>query len=566
MKTYLILFLIALCASLTLTPMVRRLCERHGWLDLPGERRRIHGKATPRLGGVAVFTSLLIALAVLPLADNYISHSLQAEFSQLLVVLTPAALIFGLGVWDDLKGLDARFKLMAQIATAMLLYGLGVRVEALSLPIVGSIELPGIVGFAITVFWVVAVTNAFNLIDGVDGLAAGAALFASLVMVVVSIALGHRFVTVISIAMAGALIGFLRYNFNPASIFLGDSGALFVGFVLAALSVKGAQKASTAVAVAIPLLAFGLPVIDTGLTIIRRFLARRPLFKGDREHIHHMLLARGWSQRRVVLSLYGACAILGLNALLFVTGDGIGHLTGVWLFVVGMAVLIAVNRLDYHEMEELREGLKREFSFVDRRLRMANNIGVRRASGALAKAQTLDEVFSAVREMLDLSGFVCATVELSRGVSARPQVAAAAAAAATAVGIRHRMPPPPADAVADNGVFWAWTRDQVEVSEITESPSFWSLRLSLVAGRAQWGYINLYWEMDSGVLLPDTKYLCDLFQHQMALAAERVLGAFERESGQRSASKSSAKHTHPQRATFRHITDAGRPGFAREGR
>src|SRR6185503_16227308 len=237
------------------------------------------------------------------------------------------------------------------------------------------------------------ISNAFNLIDGMDGLASGASLFAAIVMLIVSLILGQPLITVFSIVLCGCLIGFLPYNFHPASIFLGDSGALFIGFMLAALSVLGTQKASTAVAVTIPIIAFGVPVFDTGLSIVRRFIGGRPLFQGDREHIHHMLLARGWSQRRATLVLYGVCALFGLTALIFpATGS---KLTGFMLFVISVAVIIAVGHLRYHEVDELRAGVKR--TVADRRLRVANNIRVRRAALALSKASDLDEMFATTR-------------------------------------------------------------------------------------------------------------------------------------------------------------------------
>jgi len=549
LKTYLLLFLIAFYASLTLTPMVRRVCERHGWFDEPGDARRVHRTATPRLGGVAVFAALAIALTTLLLINNLLTQVMRAELKQLMVALVPAVLVFLLGVYDDLRGVNAHLKLLAQVLAATLFYLLGGRVEGLSAPFVGSILLPQALSFALTVFWVVAITNAFNLIDGIDGLAAGAALFASLVMVVVSIILGHPFVTVTAIALAGALIGFLRYNFNPASIFLGDSGSLFIGFLLATLSVQGTQKASTAVAVAIPLLAFGVPVIDTSLTLVRRFIGKRPLFQSDREHIHHMLLARGWSQRRVTLALYGVCALLGLQALLFVSDTGRGALTGLLLFVVGVSVIVAVNQLKYHEVEEIRAGLKRNLSFTARRLRLANNIRVRRASHALSQATSLDELFCAVQEMLELSGFVCATVQLSRSAGVRKYTEkgmARGAAPGSSLGSEYRQGgwPPSKEEVPEDAISWLWAKGSVNVGEVIESGRFWSLRLSLVTGSAQWGYINLYWGMGNDTLLLDANYLCGLFQRQMGLAVERVLGESDLKlgpgSGQTPATSSAA--------------------------
>lgn len=511
MNTYILIFILSLCLSLLLTPVVRRLCERYGWLDVPRDQRRVHRKATPRLGGVAVVTSMLMALMALQLVNNSVTWSLWEERSKLFVALAPAAIIFLVGAYDDMYGISPRVKFVAQGLAASLFFALGGRIEILSVSFAGAIKLPVVVSFVVTVVWIVAITNAFNLIDGIDGLAAGAALFASLVMIVVSIVTGHSFVTVIALAMAGALIGFLRYNFNPASIFLGDSGSLFVGFTLATLSVQGTQKASTVVALAIPLLAFGLPIIDTSLALLRRFTSGRPLFEGDKEHIHHKLLARGWSQRRVVLVLYGACALLGLQALLFVQEWGVSRLTGLWLLVVGVAVTVAVDRLHYHEVDEIRDGLKRNLSLAEFRLRLANNVRVRRSSHALSEAETLAEVFDAVKEMLELNSFVYATVQLNHtgtGTLCRGKQS-------------DSLPP---DTQAHNGcIYWAWENGKLGTAEILKSSRLWSLSLSLSTKETQWGYINLYRGIDSENLLIDINYLNNFFQNQMALAVERVV-------------------------------------------
>jgi UDP-GlcNAc:undecaprenyl-phosphate GlcNAc-1-phosphate transferase len=354
--------------------------------------------------------TVLASLAALNLFDNFLTQSLRDARTDFLTLLVPATIIFLFGVYDDLRGVPVRYKFIVQAGAGLLLYVMGGRIEVLSVPFVGGVELPLVVSCALTVFWVVGVTNAFNLIDGMDGLAAGAALFASLVMLTVSLIFGNPFVTVMSVVLAGALIGFLRYNFNPASIFLGDSGSLFVGFTLAALSVQGALKAPTALAVAIPVLAFGLPILDTGLALARRFISGRPVFEADREHIHHMLLARGWSQRRVALVLYAVCAWFGLMALLFVNEQR--RTTGFALFVIGVAVLFAVNRLRFHEVDEVKAGVKRKMT--ERRLRTANNIHIRRASRLMGEAETLGAFFHVIGEMLENSGFAHATVPIRK--------------------------------------------------------------------------------------------------------------------------------------------------------
>lgn len=497
LTTYFALFLIATGASVSLTPLVRRACERLGWLDVPAGGRRVHRRAVPRLGGVAVCAAVFLALAALALADNAVTRALDASRWQLFATLAPAALVFLFGVYDDLRGAGARSKFAALAAGGALFYALGGRVELLSVPWAGPVELPWAASFAVTVVWVVGIANAFNLIDGLDGLAAGAALFASLVMLVVALLLGQTTVAVVSCVLCGALVGFLRYNFNPASIFLGDSGALFIGFVLAALSVQGAQKASTAVAVAIPLLAFGVPVVDTGFTLVRRFLGGRPLFEGDREHIHHMLLARGWSQRRVAFVLYGASALFGLAAL-FVVSDA-GRATGFLLFIVAACVVLGVGRLRYHEVDEIRAGLRRNLG--ERRLRAANNIRVRRATRRMSEAAAPDELFAALRELLELGEFVYARVRLGRGEGGA-------------------------------SIDWSWERGDIEAALVHTSGRFWALRLPLSNERGAWGYVNLYRGCDADELLLDINYLCNLFQREAALAAERILtGAGGRGAG-----------------------------------
>lgn len=365
MKTYFALFLIAASAALVLTPLLRRFCERFGLVSEPQGDRHIHQSAVPRLGGVAIFLAMVIALSSLLLVQNLLTETLRADIKPIAGFLICGLLVLLLGVYDDLRGANATVKFLGLSAVTLLFYALGGRITGLSIPFVGEVALHPVIGCLLTLVWVVGIANAFNLIDGVDGLATGSALFSSLIVLTLSLIQGKPLVAVVALALTGALAGFLRYNFNPASIFLGDSGSLFVGFALAALSVLGMQKASTAVAVAIPVLAFGLPVVDTSVTIARRFISGKPIFKGDREHIHHMLLARGWSQRRVVFVLYAVSAAFGLSAMLFVNGGS--GLTAVVLFVLGVAIALALGKLRYHEVAELRASVRRNLG--DRRPR-----------------------------------------------------------------------------------------------------------------------------------------------------------------------------------------------------
>jgi UDP-GlcNAc:undecaprenyl-phosphate GlcNAc-1-phosphate transferase len=258
------------------------------------------------------------------------------------------------------------------IAAAMLFAG-GMRV--LDLPLIfGYHSLPWFVGLPLTVLWVVAVTNAFNLIDGLDGLAAGSALFSTMVFFVVSLVTHSWLGSLMSITLAGAILGFLRFNFNPATIFLGDSGSLFIGFMLSALALAGAQKAPTFVAVAIPVVSFGLPILETLLSILRRLISGRPIFTADREHIHHKLLQMGFSHRQVVIVLYAVSAIFAMLSLflLWPTGSTLGLV----LAVVGAGIWLGVQHLNYLEFGELRRVAQRT---IDQRQIVINNLSVRRA-------------------------------------------------------------------------------------------------------------------------------------------------------------------------------------------
>ena len=220
MKTYLVQFLVALFTSLTVTPVLRRVCERLGWLDASQDFRRMHRKPICRLGGVAIFIAVAASLASLLFMDTQTAQAVRAHSSALLMVFAPATLVLLFGIYDDLRGSSAAQKLIALFVAAVLFYALGGRIVALSIPFWGTVNLPWILSFILTLIWIIGIANAFNLIDGIDGLASGAALFASLVLLFVAFHSTIPFIIIVMLGMAGALIGFLRYNFNPASIFL----------------------------------------------------------------------------------------------------------------------------------------------------------------------------------------------------------------------------------------------------------------------------------------------------------------------------------------------------------
>ncbi len=312
-------------------------------------------------------------------------HS-HVPLGKMVTILVPAGLIFLLGVYDDLRGLGPYVKFAVQGVAASMLYAGGLRI--VNIPVIfGDRPLPWFVGLAFTIAWVLAITNAFNLIDGLDGLAAGSALFSAMVAFVVALLNGQPVVELMTIALAGSILGFLRFNFNPATIFLGDSGSLFIGFLLSAMALLGAQKAPTIVAVAIPIVSFGLPILETVLSVIRRLISGRPVFTADREHIHHKLLQHGMTHRQVVILLYGVSAVFAMLSLflLWPTGSSLGLV----LAVLGVGVWIGVQHLGYLEFGELARVAHRT---LDQPQIFVNNLAIRRATEELKVVRDYDQV------------------------------------------------------------------------------------------------------------------------------------------------------------------------------
>src|ERR1700693_6185129 len=266
-----------------------------GWVAPPIQDRDLHETPLPRLGGVAIFLSFLVSTVVALLAGlHFPALAAGPSIRTLLTILVPGTLIFLLGIYDDIHSVGPYTKFAVQAVAAIMLFAGGLRI--LDLPLVfGARHLPWPIGLPITVLWVIGITNAFNLIDGLDGLAAGSALFSTFIVFVVAIFSGSSSLSLLTIVLAGAILGFLRFNFTPATIFLGDCGSLFIGFMLSALALASSQKAPTAVAVAIPVVSFGLPILETSLSVLRRLISGRPVFSADREHIHHKLLQLGMS-------------------------------------------------------------------------------------------------------------------------------------------------------------------------------------------------------------------------------------------------------------------------------
>ena len=383
---YLVIFAGSLLLAFVITKLVRDTANRRGWVCPPASDRHLHSKPLPRLGGVAIFAAFILSLGMATLIARWVP-SLDFGLGRAdLNILLPGVIIFALGVYDDVRSAGPYLKFAVQAVAGAMLFASGLQI--LDLPVLfGSNHFPAYIGLPLTIAWVIAITNAFNLIDGLDGLAAGSALFSTIVVFVVSLLTNSGVGAVTSLALAGAILGFLRFNFNPATIFLGDCGSLFVGFMLSALALRGAQKAPTIIAVAIPVVSFGLPILETALSVLRRFISGRPVFTGDREHIHHKLLQLGFSHRQVVILLYAVSALFALLSvfLLWPTGSTLGLV----LAVVGTGVWLGVQRLGYLEFGELRRVAQRT---IEQRQIFVNNLAIRRATEELKVADDYGQI------------------------------------------------------------------------------------------------------------------------------------------------------------------------------
>jgi UDP-GlcNAc:undecaprenyl-phosphate GlcNAc-1-phosphate transferase len=385
---YLAVFGVALIFSLILTRCVRGMATAHGWVSVPDPGRYLQAAPLPRLGGVGVYLSFFAASLFLFLVGHFGFHSgLGFSLRPTLPIVLGSFVILLLGVWDDIRGLGPYSKIAVECIAGLILFSGGFRFVHFRV-LFGNRLLPWYVDLAFTLFWVLGITNAFNLIDGVDGLAAGSALFSTVAVFVVALVSHAALASFLTIALSGAILGFLHYNLNPATIFLGDSGSLFIGFMLSALALQSAQKAPTMLAVAIPVVSFGLPILETILSVVRRWISGRPVFSADEEHIHHKLLARGFSQRKVVVILYGVSAIFGLVSL-FLLRPGSAAM-GVVFVVLGIGIWLGVQHLGYLEFGELRRVAQRT---IDQRRVFVNNLAVRRAIEELQQVHDYDHLY-----------------------------------------------------------------------------------------------------------------------------------------------------------------------------
>lgn len=337
MRIFLVPLAVAFLGSLLLTPMVSRLARRFGFVDVPHEPKHVHQVPTPRLGGAALFVPFVVAIAlslILP-----VQRQDPLELRRLAGLLAGSAIAFGVGVYDDRKELRPVPQLIFQfLATGVAIYS-GITINEIANPFGGMIRFSVPVTVAFTLFWLLGMMNTVNWLDGLDGLAGGVTVIASVLLFAHSYRMGQYSVALLPLALAGCVLGFLPFNFYPAKVFMGTSGAVFLGFALGSLAIIGGAKMATA------LLVMGIPILDVAWQIVNRLRLGRSPFLGDRGHLHHRLLDLGLSQRRVVLLFYVLCAVFGLLALILGTGlQKLLVLLG--MGIIALLVLIVLARRD----------------------------------------------------------------------------------------------------------------------------------------------------------------------------------------------------------------------------
>lgn len=330
MFDYMLPMILAATISMLATPIARKIAYRIGAVDVPKDNRRVHKEPIPRLGGLAIYAATISTFLFF----------CDFSFQRTAGILIGSAMIVIMGIFDDVNALPAKLKLVVQIGAAFVLIFSGLEINFFTnwlqpdqLIYLSWLSVP------VTVVWIVGITNTVNLIDGLDGLATGVSITAALALAFVAHANGFQQAATLTMIIAGACLGFLPYNFNPAKIFMGDTGSLFLGYMLAVISILGSLKSTTALI--IPIVALGLPIFDTTFAIVRRYLNGKPIMEADKGHLHHRLLHIGLSQKRAVLLLYLKSGLFGLGAVLLASQKYMRGFSV--LFAVAILILIPIN-------------------------------------------------------------------------------------------------------------------------------------------------------------------------------------------------------------------------------
>ena len=391
---YSVLFLgvLSFLLALILTPLVRNRFRQWGVVDRPNVERKHHDHPVPRVGGIPLFVAYLCSFGLLALTPLSAGNIVAGALPFALRLLPAVLIVFATGLLDDLVSLKPWQKLVGQVAAAGAAYWAGVHVQAF-----GGHHFAAWWSLPLTLLWLVLCTNAVNLIDGVDGLAAGVGLFAAFTMLLAAL-LGNNFpLAIATVPLVGCLLGFLRFNFNPATIFLGDSGSLFVGFLLGCYGVLWSEKSATILGMTAPLMALAIPLLDTALAIVRRFLRNQPIFAADRGHIHHRLLDRGLTPRKVALVFYALCSVAAVFSLCMASR----HFEGLVVILFCAAAWIGIQHLGYVEFGVAG----RMFATGAFRSHLNNQIDLRTFEAALAAGTTSEDRWRTICDACRKFGF-----------------------------------------------------------------------------------------------------------------------------------------------------------------
>jgi UDP-GlcNAc:undecaprenyl-phosphate GlcNAc-1-phosphate transferase len=473
-KTTSIAFASATIAAAILTPAIRALAHRWDLLDHALTSRKLHGKPIPRLGGVAIVAAFYAPLIALLFVGSELGSRFYGDPHRAFGLFASGGLIAALGIWDDLRGCGARTKLAVQFGAAALVYALGYRIDEIANPFGPPIDL-GILGAPFTMLWIAGVVNAMNLIDCLDGLAGGIGLIAVITTALLAFAQGDPLMLLFTATLAGALLGFLFHNFHPATIFMGDTGSMFIGFVLATTAIPTNNRSSSSVALLVPIIALGIPIADTLLAMVRRAARGAPLFSGDRGHIHHRLLDRGLSHRSTVLVMYGGSAVLGLAALALAYANA--SQTMLLLLAVGGFVYLALRRLGFLEVGNVQQLM------ADRERNLGMRAAVRRAGEALRRARDAEAIWVSVRRVARELG---------------------------ATGVSLRL-------VDDDGETRSFA-----VGVAANDPRLYVARYSILAERHSDDVIELAWTDGRKKIDRDTEIAVELLCDHVSAAAERI--------------------------------------------
>lgn len=400
MRALLVLTGVSFLLCMIATPLLRDLSAHFGIVDRPDVQRKLHSKAVPRIGGIPIVLSYAGALLLMLIFKPHWA-GVTVQHPRLVLALCPSvAVVFLTGLLDDLLSLKPWQKLVGQILAAVLAVSSGATISlASSHPFALLFTIP------LSLMWLVGCTNAFNLIDGLDGLATGVALFAAVTTAAIGVIQGDMGLAMATAPLAGCLLAFLRYNFNPASIFLGDSGSLTIGFMIGCFSLIWGQHSGNLLGLAAPAMVMALPLLDVALAITRRGLRRKPIFQGDRGHIHHMMLARGFKTRDAALVLYGVCTICAALAVLQTLTRF--HVRALVLLVFLTLIGIGINALGYVEVTAARKAGSR---FVGH---LREEIFLQDLSDSLAKVEFEDDCWEVIHDTCRDLSFASVHMELN---------------------------------------------------------------------------------------------------------------------------------------------------------